>query len=145
MVTDYYLTTGNPNVNDILTNLNSLIAVYGNVTYDRIKNSFTFTRTYAQDSNYYNMYFKPFNNCSCFLGLKANTETLISTTGTISTFTINVNTITAINVCIDGDISFVTNNIDSCNGFYQNSDIILQKAVDVPKNGLIKYENIVII
>ena len=141
MLQDLYLTTGNPNIFDIISNINSLISVYGNVSYDRIKNKFIYTRTYAQDSNYYNMYLVAIN-ASSFLGFINNTKNLILTTGTYSTNPININPIQAINITMGGDISFENNNIDNCYGRWQNSDIIIQKAIDVPMNGLIKYENI---
>ena len=141
MIGDYNLTIGNPNVYDVLSNLQSLLSVYLTLSYDRLTNKFTYYRTYFQDSNYYNMYLKPINS-SNFLGLKNNVETLISSLGTLCTNPLNVNSIHAINITMDGDISFKNNNIDNAYGFYQNSDIILQKAIDVPKNGLIKYENI---
>ena len=134
MIADYYLSLGNPNIYDVLNDLNTKMSVYCTVTYDKIKNYFTFFRTYAQDSNYYSMYIKPINS-SCFLGFSNNVENLISVSGTPSTFPINVNNIIALNVVIDGDISFENNNIDNCYGVWQNSDIILQKGVDVPKNG----------
>ena len=141
MYQDLYLTNGNPNVFDVLNNLNSLISVYGNVSYNRIQNTFTYTRTYGQTTNYYNMYLVPINAGS-FMGFTNNTQNLISSSGTNSTSPINVNTIQAINITIGGDISFLDNNIDNCYSKWQNSDIIIQKAVDVPKNSLIKYENI---
>ena len=141
MIGNYYLNLGNPNIYDLLNDFNSKTSVYCNATYDKVTNYFTFFRTYAQDTNYYNMYIKPINSSS-FLGFKNNTENLISFVGTPSLLSINVNTITALNISIDGDISFENNNIDNCYGVWQNSDIILQKGVDVPKNGLIKYENI---
>ena len=141
MFQDLYLTIGNPNIFDVMNNINTLISVYGNVSYDRIKNKFIYTRTYAQDSNYYNMYLVAIN-ANSFLGFTNITKNLILTTGTYSTNPININPIQAINVTIGGDISFENNNIDNCYGRWQNSDIIIQKAIDVPMNGLIKYENV---
>ena len=141
MFQDLYLTIGNPNIFDVMNNINTLISVYGNVSYDRIKNKFIYTRTYAQDSNYYNMYLVAIN-ANSFLGFTNITKNLILTTGTYSTNPININPIQAINITIGGDISFENNNIDNCYGRWQNSDIIIQKAIDVPMNGLIKYENV---
>lgn len=132
---------GNPNVYDILTDLNNQISSYCTITYDRIKNMFVYTRTYAQTSNYYNMYIMPINAGS-FLGFKNNSMNLKNISPTYSTYFINVNTIQCINISISGDLSFNYNNIDNCYNKWNNSDIIIQKAVDVQKNGLIKYENI---
>ena len=67
MTQDYFFNNGNPNVYDVLNNLNSLTSVYMVSTYNRITNKFSFTRTYAQTTNYYNMYIKPINSGN-FLG-----------------------------------------------------------------------------
>ena len=139
--TDMYLTKGSPNVYDVQTNLQSLMTNYATITYDRVSTKYTYTRTYTQSTSYYTMYIKPLG-ASSFLGLINNVETAISSSGTQSTNPINVIAITTLNVTIDGDISFKNNNIDNVYGFYQNTDIILQKAIDVPKNGLLQYENI---
>ena len=87
------------------------------------------------------MYIAPVTAGS-FLGFKNNTKKLILSSSIYSTSPINVNPIQAINITISCDISFEKNNNDNYNGIWQNSDIIIQKAVDVPKNCLIKYENI---
>ena len=138
---DMYLNNGSPNVYDVLANLSSLLATYATVTYDRITNRFTYTRTYAQTTNNYSMYIKPIG-AYLFLGFINNVETLISTTGSLCANAVNVVSIRTLNVVLDGDITFANNNLDNVYGFYQNTDIILQKAVDVTKNGLIQYENI---
>ena len=65
---DYYLSTGNPNISDIVTDLNSQLSQYLTVTYDKIKNILKFQRVYPQDVNAYYLYIKPIN-CSNFLGL----------------------------------------------------------------------------
>ena len=136
--TDMYLNNGSPNVYDVLANLQTLLSAYVTITYNRITNRFTYT---ALTINSFTTYIKPLGAYS-FLGFKNNVETLISTSGTICTNAINVVSIHTLNIVIDGDISFANNNLDNVFGFYQNTDIILQKAVDVPKNGLIQYENI---
>ena len=46
VVQDLYLTIGNPNIYDVMQNLNSLLSVYCNVTYDRIKNEYIYTQEY---------------------------------------------------------------------------------------------------
>ena len=55
MIQDYYLNNGNPNVYDVLSNINDLTSIYMTTTYNRITNKFTYTRTYPQTTNYYNM------------------------------------------------------------------------------------------
>jgi len=142
MIADYLLTNGNPNVNDVLNNLNSLTYIYFTSTYNRMNNKFTFTRVYTQDANYYNMYIKPINAGS-FLGLTNNVEFLVTSTGNTSLYPINVVTIKSICIGIDGDISFKYNNMESLNnGVYKCSDLILVKPIDVDKHQLIKYENV---
>ena len=77
MVQDYYLTNGNPNVYDVLNNINTLTSVYMTTTYNRITNKYSFTRIYAQTTNYYNMYIKPYNSYN-FFGLVNSVEFLIN-------------------------------------------------------------------
>mgnify|MGYP003332565595 CR=1 FL=1 len=60
-------------------------------TYNRITNKYSFTRIYAQTTNYYYMYSYPVNSGN-FFGLNNNVETLISTSGNESTYPININT-----------------------------------------------------
>jgi len=142
MINDNVLTNGNPNVYDVLNNLNSITSIYLSSSYNRITNKFTYTRLYPQDSNYFNMYIKPINAGS-FLGLNNNVEFLVTSTGNTSLYPINVVTIKSLCVGIDGDISFKYNNMESLNnGVYKCSDLILVKSVDVLKHELIKYENI---
>ena len=142
MTQDFYLNNGNPNVYDVLSNINTLTSVYMTTTYNRITNKYTYTRTYAQTSNYYNMYIKPYNSYN-FLGLVNGVEFLINFTATECTYPINIITIKSLCIGISGDISFRYNNMESNkNGVYKASDLILVKSVDVNKNELILYENI---
>ena len=138
-----YLNIGNPNVYDLLSDINSKLSGYLNCTYDNIKNKITYTRIYTQTSNYYNMYINPINS-GCFFGLNNNVETLISSSGTECTNPININSIRALSIGIDGDISFNNNNMESNlnNSVYKASDLIFQTSVNVPKGYLIDYQNI---
>ncbi len=78
-----------------------------------------------------------------FYGFNNNVETLISSGGTECTNPINKNTIRALSVGIDGDISFNNNNMESnLNSVYKASDLIFQTSVNVPKGYLINYQNI---
>ena len=140
---DLYLNVGNPNVFDLISDINSKCSTYLACSYDNIKNKILFTRTYTQTSNSYNMYIKPVASGS-FFGFANNVENLISTTGTLSTFPINVNSIIALSIGIDGDISFGYNNMESNinNSVYKASDLIFQTSVNVPKGYLIDYQNI---
>jgi len=88
------------------------------------------------------MYIKPINS-GTFLGLINNVEFLVTTTSNICLYPINVVTIKALSIGIDGDISFKYNNMESLNsGVYKCSDLILVKFIDVYKNEIIKYENV---
>jgi hypothetical protein len=74
-------------------------------------------------------------NSGCFFGLNNDVETLISCSGTECTNPININSIRALSVGIDGDISFNNNNIMEShfnNSVYKASDLIFQTAVNVP-------------
>jgi hypothetical protein len=142
MIQDYYLNNGNPNIYDVLNNINVLTSVYMTTTYNRITNKFNYTRTYPQTTNYYNMYIKPYNS-SNFLGLLNNVEYFINFSATECIYPINIITIKSLCIGVSGDISFKFNNMESnTNGIYKASDLILVKSVDVNKNELIKYDNV---
>ena len=138
-----YLNVGNPNIYDLLIDINSKLSGYLTCSYDNIKNKITYTRIYAQTSNYYTMYINAVNS-GCFFGLNNNVDISISLTGTECTNPININSIRALSVGIDGDISFNNNNMESnlSNSVYRASDLIYQTAVNVPKGFLIDYQNI---
>lgn len=140
---DMYLDVGNPNVYDVVSNINAKCSTYLTCSYDNVKNKLLFTRTYTQTSNSYNMYVKTVNSGN-FFGFLNNVENLIATTGTLSTSPINVNSIVALSVGIDGDISFNYNNMESSvnNSVYKASDLIFQTSVNVPKGYLIDYQNV---
>ena len=89
------------------------------------------------------MYIYPINSGG-FLGFNNNIETLISFSNTECLYPININTIRALSIGIDGDISFNNNNMESNlnNSVYKASDLIFQTAVNVPKGYLINYQNI---
>ncbi len=138
-----YLNVGNPNVFNLLSDFNPKLSGYLTCAYDNIRNKITYTRIYAQTSNYHTIYFNTINS-GCFFGLNNNVETLISFSGTESTNPININSIRALSVGIDGDISFNHNNMESNfnNSVYKASELIFQTAVNVPKGYLIDYQNI---
>ena len=141
----FYLLVGNPNVNDIISYINSVLqpANVLSCTYDNIKNKITFTRLIPQTTTNDTFYINTLK-AGNFLGFKNDTEILISFSGTTSTYPININTITALSIGIDGDISFSHNNMESNlnNSVYKASDLIFQTAVNVPKGYLITYQNI---
>ena len=138
---NFYLNTGNPSVYDILKDINNILNAYLITSYDSIKNIYTFTRTIAQDSTFYYMYIKPINSGS-FFGFNNNVEYEIKFTGTTSIKPINVIGISKINIGIDGDIIFSSNNLHNYRDTnMEPQDIILSKAVDVQMNHVLKYEN----
>ena len=139
----FTLNNGNPNVYDLVSDINIKLSGYLTCTYNEIKNKITYTRTYAQTTTYYNMYILCVNSGS-FFGFNNNVETLISSTGTESTYPININTIRALTIGIDGDISFNYNNMESntTNSLYKASDLIFQMGVDVPRGYLLEYQNV---
>ena len=69
---------------------------------------------------------------------------MILTTGTESTYPININTIKALSIGIDGDISFNYNNMESniSNSLYKASDLIFQMGLTIPRGYLLDYQNI---
>ena len=137
-ISDKYLTIGNPNVNDLMEELNVQLVNLCVVGYLKLKNLYTFTRVKAIDTNFNTMYIKPINS-SNFFGFPNNVETLIN--NTTSTNSINVNSIRAINITIDKNIPLDNSNIDNINIMSNHSDIIFQKSVDVPPYALIIYNN----
>ena len=139
-----YLNVGNPNVYDLLSDINIKLSGYLTCTYDNIKNKIIYTRIYARTTDYFNMYINAVNS-GCFFGFINNVEILIPfSISTESTNPINTNTIRALSIGIDGDISFSHNNMESNlnNSVYKASDLIFQTAVNVPKGYLINYQNV---
>ena len=54
----YKLNDGNPNVNDVKSNLNNLLLNKVNITYDKQRNKFIFKRTLPVSTENYKMYIK---------------------------------------------------------------------------------------
>ena len=143
ITTKFNLNIGNPNIYDLINDINTKLSGYLTCTYNEIRNKITFTRTYTQTSNYYDMFLSPINSGN-FFGFSNNVENLILTSGTESTYPININTIRALSIGIDGDISFSYNNMESnlTNSLYKASDLIFQMGINVPKGYLLDYQNI---
>jgi hypothetical protein len=105
------LVYASPSANyQIRTQCNNTLSSYLTVSYDSIKNIYVFTRTEAQDTTLYYMYIKPINSGS-FFGLKNNVEYEISFSSNSSKNPLNVIGISKINIVIDGDIIFSSNNL----------------------------------
>ncbi len=141
----FYLQIGNPDILDIVNYINLVLQPAGvlSCSYDNIKNKITFTRLLSQSNMDFTYYINTMN-AGNFLGFKNNIEILLSFSGTESTGPINTNTIRALSIGIDGDISFSHNNMESNinNSVYKASDLIVQTAVNVPKGYLISYQNV---
>ena len=127
----------------MINDINAKKSGFLTCSYNEIRNIISFTRTYTQTTNYFTMYIYPIN-AGNFFGFSNNVENLISTSGTESTNPININTIRALSIGIDGDISFNYNNMESNfnNSLYKASDLIFQMGINVPKGYLLDYQNI---
>jgi hypothetical protein len=143
ITTKFNLNIGNPNIYDLINDINTKLSGFLTCTYNEIRNKITFTRTYTQTTNYFTMFLVPINSGN-FFGFSNNVENLILTSGTESTYPININTIRALSIGIDGDISFSYNNMESnlTNSLYKASDLIFQMGINVPKGYLLDYQNI---
>ena len=136
---------GNPNVYNILEELNLLLNGYISVTYDKIKNLFLFTRTKAQDTNNHKIYLK-IKTCGTFIGFPKyynNKEIEITTDGIYSYQPINVMYHQQLLINIDGDIQMSINNLDNKNSdIFEPSSVLFMKPIDINRNQLIMYDNI---
>ena len=136
---------GNPNVYNILEELNLLLNGYISVTYDKIKNLFLFTRTKAVDASNNKIYLKN-KTCANFLGFSKdyiNKEIEITTDGIYSYQPINVIYHQQILINIDGDIQMAINNLDNKNSdILEPSSVLFMKPIDINRNQLIMYDNI---
>jgi len=139
-ISDKYLIIGNPSVLEIMEVLNDQLKHLCSVEYLKLQNLYTFTRVKNVTNDFHTMYIKPINS-SNFLGFPNNIETLINITPSL--YSLNVNSIRAINITIDKHIPLDNSNIDNIDpGKMSNhSDIIFQKSVDVPPYALINYNN----
>ena len=141
----YRLNDGNPNVNDVKSNLNNLLINKVNITYDKQRNKFIFKRTLPISTQNYNMYLKIINS-EDFLGFyknDRNIEILLPYLSNIySNNIINILGDEAIIIKINGDCILAGNTVDNFGSqMYEPSNIIFMKPIDVPSNGLLKYNN----
>ena len=141
----YKLSTGNPNVNDVKSNLNSILNLLITTTYDRTRNKFNFKRVLPVSNLNYTMYLNIIN-AEDFLGFrKKDRNVLIELPYNVevaSDYVVNVLGDECIIIKIAGDIILSGNTIDNFGiSKYQPSNIIFIKPIDVPSNGLLKYDN----
>ena len=141
----YKLNDGNPNVNDVKSNLNNLLLNKVNVTYDKQRNKFIFKRTLPVSTQQYRMYLKIINS-EDFLGFyKSDRDIEILLPYLQNVFSNNIINILgdeAIIIKINGDCILAGNTVDNFGtDTYEPSNIIFMKPIDVPSNGLLKYNN----
>jgi hypothetical protein len=142
---DYTLQDGNPNVNDVRTNLNVLLLNKVVVSYDRIRNKFLYKRTLPITTDNFKMYLRIINS-EDFLGFyKSERDKLILLpylNNIYSHSIVNISGDEAIIIKIAGDCILSGNTIDNFGlTTYQPSNIIFMKPIDVASNGLLKYNN----
>ena len=141
----YRLNDGNPNVNDVKSNLNNLLLNKVIVSYDKQRNKYLFKRTLPVSTQNYTMYLKIIN-CEDFLGYyksDRNVEILLPFfQNTYSHNIINILGDEAIIIKINGDCILAGNTVDNFGTeTYEPSTIIFMKPIDVPSNGLLQYNN----
>ena len=142
---DYTLQDGNPNVNDVRTNLNILLLNKVVIQYDRIRNKFIYKRTLPITTDNFKMYLKIINS-EDFLGFyKSDRDKLILLpyfNNIYSNSIVNISGDEAIIIKISGDCILSGNTVDNFGiSTYQPSNIIFMKPIDVASNGLLKYNN----
>jgi hypothetical protein len=142
---DYTLQDGNPNVNDVRTNLNVLLLNKVVVSYDRIRNKFLYKRTLPITTDNFKMYLRIINS-EDFLGFyKSERDKLILLpylNNIYSHSIVNISGDEAIIIKIAGDCILSGNTVDNFGlTTYQPSNIIFMKPIDVASNGLLKYNN----
>jgi hypothetical protein len=145
MVYHYNLNDGNPNVNDVKTNLNNLLLNKVSVSYDKQRNKFIFKRTLPVASDNYKMYLKIINS-EDFLGFyksDRNIEILLPYLQNIySNNIVNILGDECIIIKINGDCILAGNTVDNFGTeTYEPSNIIFMMPINVPSNGLLEYNN----
>lgn len=141
----YKLYTGNPNVADVKNNLNTILNPFITTTYDRTRNKFNFKRVLPVSNLNHSMYLNIIN-AEDFLGYrKKDRNILIELPYNVeisSNYVVNVLGDECIIIKIAGDVILSGSTIDNFgNVKYQPSSIIFVKPIDVPSNGLLKYNN----
>jgi hypothetical protein len=142
---NYTLQDGNPNVNDVRTNLNILLLNKVVVQYDRIRNKFIYKRTLPITTDNFKMYLKIINS-EDFLGFYKNDRNKLILlpyfNNIYSNSIVNISGDEAIIIKISGDCILSGNTVDNFGiSTYQPSNIIFMKPIDVASNGLLKYNN----
>ena len=142
---------GNLSVYDILNYLQTLLNGLINITYDKLKNKFIFTRIINTSTLYNGIYISNMYlniiNCDTLLGYQRISRNkpieFIYNIATYSDQPINVISITNFFVHVSGDLYLNDENYDNHNSSeIDNNNIIFGVAIDKPFNTCLSYNNI---
>ena len=142
---------GNLSVYDILNYLQTLLNGLINITYDKLKNKFIFTRIINTSTLYNGIYISNMYlniiNCDTLLGYQRISRNkpieFIYNVATYSDQPINVISITNFFVHVSGDLYLNDENYDNHNSSeIDNNNIIFSMAIDKPFNTCLSYNNI---
>ena len=132
---------GNLNVLQIASILNSFMVNHVLIIYDSISNKFTFTRKHHPSPNDFTTILSCIN-CGNFIGFDNGTDIEITHEGIKSKNKINVITLKAINIKVNGDINMINSTIDNfATSKFQPNDIIFHKVIDTKSNNVLGYKN----
>jgi hypothetical protein len=132
---------GNLNVLQIASILNNYMLNHIIVTYDSISNKFTYARKHHPSPNNFKSILRCIN-CGNFIGFDNGTDIEITHEGIKSTKKINVITLKAINIKVQGDINMINSTIDNFSTTkFQPNDIIFHKVIDTKSNNVLGYKN----
>jgi hypothetical protein len=135
------LPIGNLNVLQITSILNNYMVNHVLIIYDSISNKFTFTRKHHPSPNNYTTILKCIS-CGNFIGFDNGIDINITHEGVKSTNKINVITLKAINIKVQGDINMINSTIDNFStSKFQPNDIIFHKVIDTKSNNVLGYKN----
>ena len=138
---DIKLPVGNLNVLQITSILNNKLLNHVFVTYDSISNKFTFTRKHHPSPHEFVIILECIN-CGNFIGFDNGTNIEITHEGILSKNKINVITLKAINIKVQGDINMINSTIDNFSTkTFQPNDIIFHKVIDTKSNNVLGYKN----
>jgi hypothetical protein len=141
---------GNLTVYDILNYLSVLLNGLINITYDKLKNKFIFTRVINNSTLYNDIYIKNIYlniiNCESLLGFSRTSRNIniefVYNVPRYSDQPINVISITNFFVHVSGDLYLNDENYDNHNSSeIDNNNIIFSMAVDKPFNTCLSYNN----
>jgi hypothetical protein len=138
---DIKLPIGNLNVLQITAILNNKLVNHVIITYDSISNKFTFTRKHHPSPNEFVIILECIN-CGNFIGFDNGTNIEITHEGVLSYNKINVITLKAINIKVQGDINMINSTIDNfASKTFTPNDIIFHKVIDTKSNNVLGYKN----